>query len=177
MNLRPAILTALAAVCTSYAGDRWRTEPREIPDVEVLDQNGSKLHFYSDLVKDRVVAIQFVFTTCRTICPALAATFKHLQDLTAGSPSIRLISISVDPEQDRPEVLHKFAAEWNVKPGWSLITGDRAAMDKLRKTFGDTSTDKAAHSPMVWIGSGPRARAVRATRPKPVSTSAAFAGS
>src|SRR5215213_4690342 len=75
------------------------TEKLVIPDVEVLDQDGQKLHFYTDLVKDRVVAINFIFTTCTTICPPLGATFARVQkDLgERAGREVQMISISVDP--------------------------------------------------------------------------------
>jgi hypothetical protein len=50
-----------------------------IPDIEVLDQNGRKIHFYTDLVKGQTVVINFIFTTCTTICPPLGATFARVQ--------------------------------------------------------------------------------------------------
>lgn len=138
-----------ASLCGGATG---QTEARAIPDVDVLDQNGTGLHFYRDLVKDQVVAIQFIFTSCRTVCPPLAATFKSLQDQLSGSPHIRLISVTVDPEHDRPDVLRRFGAAWNVRPGWTLVTGEPAALDQLRRAFGDNASDKTAHSPLVWIG-------------------------
>src|SRR6185295_4805382 len=50
-----------------------------IPDVEVLDQDGNTRHFYSDLIKGKTVAINFIFTNCTTICPPLGATFARVQ--------------------------------------------------------------------------------------------------
>jgi SCO1/SenC/Heavy metal binding domain len=78
-----------------------------IPDIEVLDQNGRKIHFYTDLVKGQTVVINFIFTTCTTICPPLGATFarvkKELGDKVGRD--VRFISISVDPATDTPERL------------------------------------------------------------------------
>jgi len=75
-----------------------------IPDVTVQDQNGKSLNFYTDLVKGKVVAINFVFTTCTTICPPLTATFRRVQQqLAEQNMSAQLISISVDPAIDTPE--------------------------------------------------------------------------
>jgi len=72
-----------------------------IPDVEVYDQNGKRLNFYSDLVKGKTVAINFIFTTCTTICPPLTATFRRVQqDLGELSIPAQLISVSVDPGTD-----------------------------------------------------------------------------
>jgi len=56
-----------------------QTSKMNIPDIEVLDQNGRKLHFYTDLVKGQTVVINFIFTTCTTICPPLGATFARVQ--------------------------------------------------------------------------------------------------
>ena len=64
-----------------------------IPDVTVQDQNGKSLNFYTELVKGKVVAINFIFTTCTTICPPLTATFRRVQqELAAQNSSVQLIS-------------------------------------------------------------------------------------
>ena len=75
--------------------------PLAVPDTEVRDQNGRWLRFYSDLVKGRVVAINFVFTGCSSICPGLTTSFRALQDLL-GEQDVQLISVSVDPANDGP---------------------------------------------------------------------------
>src|ERR1051325_6070548 len=93
-----------------------------IPDVSVLDQNGKALNFYTDLVKGKVVAINFVFTTCTTICPPLTATFRRVQQqLAEQNSSVQLISISVDPAIDTPERLRDFAAKFKAEPGWAFV--------------------------------------------------------
>src|ERR1041384_6287974 len=78
-----------------------------IPDVKVLDQDGNARHFYTDLIKDKTVAINFIFTNCTTICPPLAATFARLQKEMGDKVGrdVHLISISVDPLTDTPERL------------------------------------------------------------------------
>src|SRR6185503_15122896 len=88
-----------------------------IPDVTVQDQNGKSLNFYTDLVKGKVVAINFVFTTCTTICPPLTATFRRVQQqLAQQNSSAKLISISVDPAIDTPERMRDFAAKFKAEP-------------------------------------------------------------
>ncbi|HEV7375880.1 MAG TPA: SCO family protein, partial [Pyrinomonadaceae bacterium] len=85
-----------------------------IPDATVYNQNGRRLNFYTDLVKGKTVAINFIFTTCTTICPPLTATFRRVQQELGervGS-DIALISISVDPVTDTPERLQDFAAKF-----------------------------------------------------------------
>ena len=100
------------------------SSPR-IPDVTVQDQNGKSLNFYSDLVKGKVVAVNFVFTTCTAICPSLTATFRRVQQqLAEQKVQAQLISVSVDPTADTPERLQQFAAKFKAEPGWTFVTGN-----------------------------------------------------
>lgn len=131
--------------------------PGAIPDTPVYDQDGRKLHFYSDLVKGKTVAINFIFTTCTTICPPLAATFRRIQ-VDLGSrvgADVRLISISVDPATDVPERLKAFAAKFKAGPGWTFVTGSKPDIDLLLKALGASVGDKNDHTPMVLVGNDP----------------------
>jgi cytochrome oxidase Cu insertion factor (SCO1/SenC/PrrC family) len=124
-----------------------------IPDVPVYDQNGKLVNFYSDLIKGKTVAINFVFTTCTTICPPLTATFRRVQqELTESAPDVKLISISVDPTTDTPERLREFAAKFKAGPGWVFVTGDKTEIDLLLQALGVAVANKNDHTPMVLIG-------------------------
>jgi len=126
----------------------------DIPDVLVYDQNGKRLSFYSDLVKGRTVAINFIFTTCTTICPPLTATMSSVQQQLgdAASPGVQLISITVDPTTDVPERLKSFAEKFGAKPGWTFVTGNKPDIDRLLRSLGAYAADPASHSPMVLVG-------------------------
>jgi cytochrome oxidase Cu insertion factor (SCO1/SenC/PrrC family) len=127
-----------------------------IPDAQVLDQNGKELNFYSDLIKDKTVAINFIFTTCTAICPSLAATFRRVQqDAAARSVAVQLISISVDPTTDTPERLRDFAAKFKAGPNWTFVTGDKARIDSVLQALGAAVADKNDHTPMILIGNDP----------------------
>ena len=124
-----------------------------IPDVTVLDQHGKSLNFYRDLVKGRVVAVNFVFTTCTAICPSLTATFRKVQQqLQENSVNAQLISISVDPTTDTPERLRAFAEKFKVAPGWTFVTGSSSDIDSILKEFGVAVATKTDHTPMILIG-------------------------
>lgn len=124
-----------------------------IPDVTVQDQNGKSLNFYTDLVKGKVVAINFVFTTCTTICPPLTATFRRVQQqLAEQNSSAQLISVSVDPAIDTPERLHDFAAKFKAEPGWAFVTGNTSDINSLLQQLGVAVTNKNDHTPMILIG-------------------------
>src|SRR6185503_1649554 len=124
-----------------------------IPDVSVLDQNGKALNFYTDLVKGKVVAINFVFTTCTTICPPLTATFRRVQQqLAEQKSSAQLISVSVDPAIDTPERLRDFAAKFKAEPGWAFVTGNTSDINSLLQQLGVAVANKNDHTPMILIG-------------------------
>ena len=125
----------------------------KIPNARVLDQNGNQLNFYSDLIKGKTVAINFIFTTCTTICPPLTATFRRVQQEAATRGlAVQLISISVDPTTDTPERLRDFAAKFKAEPGWAFITGDKGEIDGVLKALGAGVSNKNDHTPMVLIG-------------------------
>jgi cytochrome oxidase Cu insertion factor (SCO1/SenC/PrrC family) len=124
-----------------------------IPDAQVLDQNGKQLNFYSDLVKDKIVAINFIFTTCTTICPPLTATFRRVQqDAATRGVEVQLISISVDPTTDTPERLRDFAAKFKAGPNWAFVTGYKARIDSVLQALGAAFSNKNDHTPMIIIG-------------------------
>jgi protein SCO1 len=125
-----------------------------IPDVSLINQNGEPVRFYRDLVQGKVVAVNFVFTTCTTICPLAGANFGKLQELTAGrlGKDFFLISVSVDPVVDTPQRLRAWAAQFNAGPGWTLLTGSKREVDRLLKAMNAYASDKQVHGPIVWIG-------------------------
>jgi protein SCO1 len=125
----------------------------KIPNTRILDQNGKQLSFYNDLIKGRTVAINFIFTTCTTVCPPLTATFRKVQQ-TASERGIdvKLVSVSVDPVIDTPERLRAFAEKFNADQGWTFVTGEKGDIDSLLQSLGVAVTDKNNHTPMILIG-------------------------
>jgi len=125
----------------------------KIPNSRVSDQNGRQLDFYNDLIKGKIVAINFIFTTCTASCPPLTATFRKVQqEAAARGLDIKLISVSVDPVVDTPERLRAFAEKYNVAAGWTFVTGEKGEIDSLLTALGVAVADKNQHTPMVMIG-------------------------
>jgi protein SCO1/2 len=138
-------------------GDRGAVEVgagMDIPDVPVRDQTGAERRFYSDLVAGKTVAMNFVFTTCTTICPPMGANFGRLRkDLgERAGRDLHLISVSVDPVTDTPERLAAWSGQFGAGPGWTLVTGDRAEITRLLKALEVFNPDFTEHSPVVLIG-------------------------
>ncbi|MDQ1524403.1 MAG: hypothetical protein QOE47_2327 [Pyrinomonadaceae bacterium] len=129
-----------------------------IPDIEVLDQDGRKLHFYTDLVRGKTVAINFIFTTCTTVCPPLGATFARVQKDLGGRTGrdVHFISISVDPATDTPERMKAWGAKFKAGAGWTFVTGDKPAINDLLKALGAGVARPEDHTPFVLIGNDAR---------------------
>ena len=124
-----------------------------IPDVPVVDQDGRRLRFFTDLVKGRTVAINYMFTTCTTICPPLAVTFaKVQQELGAATGNdIPLISVSVDPVTDIPLRMKSYLKKFGARPGWVFVGGAKPDIDNLLRALGAFVSDKNDHTPMILI--------------------------
>lgn len=138
----------------------------KLPDIEVRDQSGTKRRFMTDLVKGRSVAVNFIFTSCTSICSPLTANFKAMQTELerARAQNVHLISVSVDPLGDTPQELRKFARQFNADgPGWSFVTGSRANIDAILKAFGITPGDPNDHTPIAFLGHAPSGRWTRAS--------------
>ena len=134
--------------------ERAAGESPRIPDVPVLDQTGRRLNFYTDLVRGKTVAVNFVFTTCTTVCPPLTATFRRVQQELGerAGREVELISISVDPATDTPERLKSFAEKFKAGPGWTFVTGAKPEIDSLLKALGASAPDRNDHTPMILVG-------------------------
>jgi cytochrome oxidase Cu insertion factor (SCO1/SenC/PrrC family) len=139
---------------SSAGGETVAVSPPQIPDVRVFDQHGKQLNFHKDLIANKVVAVNFVFTTCTTACPPLTATFRKVQQELGEDvgKNVWLISVSVDPSTDSPERLLAFAEKFKAGPGWTFVTGDASDISEILRGFGVGITNKTDHTPMVLIG-------------------------
>ena len=166
-----ALLAVPALAQDPHAGHAPAAQPGtaervdlDIPDVKVLDEQGNTRLFYTDLVKGRVVAVNFLFTNCTTICPPLGATFGRLRKLLGARAGrdVHLISISVDPTNDTPARLKAWSAKFGQGPGWHLVTGERDEIVRLLKALGAYTADPNNHPPLVLVGDDARDHWTRA---------------
>ncbi len=150
----------------------------QVPDVPVLTQDGRAVRFYTDLVQGKVVAINFIFTSCTTICPPLGVTFSKLQGLLGDrlGTEVHLISVSVDPATDTPERLRAWAAKFGARPGWTLVAGRKADIDTLLKGLNAFTARPGDHTPIVLIGNDQRRSWTRAYGLAPAATLARAIG-
>lgn len=116
-------------------------------DTVLINQNGEKMRFYSDLLQGKVVIINSFFATCTGSCLPLN---RNLEKLQAGlgahmGKDVHIISISVDPTVDTPEQLKAYAKKVNAGPGWYFLTGDKATVDFVLKKIGHYVDNKQTH--------------------------------
>lgn len=125
-----------------------------LPDVSLVDQDGRIVHFPDDLVHDKIVAMNFIFTTCKGICPPMSANFAALQRRLGDrfGQDVVLISVSVDPTIDTPERLSAWRTQFGGGPGWTLLTGQKQNVDFLLKELEVFAADKNDHSPFILLG-------------------------
>lgn len=130
----------------------------KLHDLDLLDQNGKRLKFKSDVVKDRLVAIDVIYTTCPVVCPILSAVFANVQNSLGDrlGKEMVLISLSVDPLTDIPPRLKAYAQKWEAKPGWVFLTGDKRNVDRVLQGLGAYAADFTDHPTMVLVGDGAR---------------------
>ena len=152
-----AVLTALCNASTVHAGDqkyRRTIERYTMPDVVLINQDGTKVRFKDLMQSDKPVIVDFIFGTCTTICPILSVGYANLQQkLGPDLKKVHLISISIDPENDTPKVLKEYLKRYRAKPGWDFLTGSRTDIDKVMYAFNAYIPNKMSHYPLTLIRS------------------------
>ncbi len=131
-----------------------------IPNILLRTQDNQPVRFYDDLIRDRTVFINFMYTTCPLICPATTANLSKVHALLEDrmGEDVRILSISLDPETDTPEKLKHYAGLFGDKKGWLYLTGDYEEIDLLRHKLGVydpdpiIDADKTQHSGVVTFG-------------------------
>jgi len=110
------------------------------PNLELVNQDGKTVRFYDDLIKDKVVVVNFIYTHCGDSCPMQTANLRQVYKLLADrmGKDIFFYSISIDPEHDTPKVLKEYAERFRIgsDSGWSFLTGSKADTTLLRKKLG-----------------------------------------
>ncbi len=127
----------------------------EVPDVTLLDESGRQVPLPALLKGPEPVVLNFIFTTCTTICPVMTATFAQMRrELGADASRLRMISISIDPEYDRPAVLKRYAELYRAGAGWTFLTGDGRDVRMVLEAFGAYGGSKMNHRPVTLLRPG-----------------------
>jgi protein SCO1/2 len=171
-SLRAAALAlaalALAACRASSAGTARELSSSfvPIPNVELVTQAGEHLSFYDDLVRGRVVVVQFFFVHCEGVCPRSTGKMLELQEALGPrlGREISFLSITLDPERDTPAVLAEHARTIGANPGWTFLTGSEADTEALRRRLGvfdldpGIDADRNQHAGVLVLGNDRKQR-------------------
>lgn len=143
-----ALLTAEGRAATTRPDTnvtaRERIRQRYFPNVVLTNQYGKKFRFYEDIVKDRIVTINFFFSKCQEICPLVTHNLTRVYNVLGDKVGrdVFMNSFSLKPEEDTPKALRAFVKEHGAeKPGWNFFTGKPADLELLRRSLGFTNPD------------------------------------
>lgn len=134
----------------------------ETPDVHLVDMTGGPVRLADVFNYPGPLLLQFIFTTCPTVCPALSGLFSATLDrLESQAARLRLISISIDPEHDTPARLRAYAQKLKAKPQWRFFTGRREDIAAVQKAFNAYQNNKMRHEPLTYLRASPETPWVR----------------
>jgi protein SCO1/2 len=123
-----------------------------VPNVALLNQDGESVRLRSLTDSGKPVILDFVFTTCTTICPVLSAALSNLRSELGDSASrVQIISITIDPEHDRPERMKEYGSRFNAGDGWTFLTGSRDDIGRVLQAFDAFIVDKMSHEPLFIL--------------------------
>jgi protein SCO1 len=155
------VLMAQAQAPKLTGAEREAKAREYFTDTKLKTQADRTVRFYSDALKDKVVLINFVFTQCGDSCPLITAKLVYVKKELgeAFGREVRFVSISIDPQHDRPQDLAKFARKFDaVHPEWLFLTGEPANVEHVVKRLGAYTEDIESHSTAIIIGNTAQAR-------------------
>jgi protein SCO1/2 len=128
---------AMAALLGLLAGCGWKSPPlpsyNAIPAFTLTAQTGAEFDSREALA-GKVWVADFIFTNCQGPCPRMSAYMQRIQDRVKDLPNVRLVSFTVDPDRDTPEVLAEYGRRFNADPErWYFLTGPKDTLQKLNR--------------------------------------------
>lgn len=142
---------------------REKIRLRYFPNFVLTTHEGKKVRFYDDLVKDKIVVINWMYANCKGVCMPITMNLMKVQKLLGDrvGRDIFFYSITVKPEEDTPKALKRYAKMHKAGPGWTFLTGDPKELEVLRRKLGfvdpnpQVDADKARHTGMLRFGNEP----------------------
>jgi protein SCO1/2 len=123
-----------------------------VPDVALVDTAGAAVELQELLDSGEPVALNFIFTTCTTICPVMTVTFAQMQQLLGEDAGrVKLVSVSIDPEYDRPDVLKAYSQQFHAGGNWTFLTGDTNDIVTVLRSFDAYTGSKMSHRPVTLL--------------------------
>lgn len=159
------VLAGSVGAARAHDGKKHAEPPNEAPaaaqgvditlhDEELVNQDGRTMRFVSDVLGERIVLVNFIYTTCTTTCPLASAIFQQVQAKLGPrlGKDVIMVSVSVDPATDSPARLKAYAAKFEAGSAWTWLTGDKYAVIKVLEGLGGYAEDFTTHPNMVLVG-------------------------
>jgi len=126
----------------------------DIPETALLNQYGQSVNFRQDVVADNIVVMDFIYTSCTTVCPVLSAVMAQVQRKLEPriGHGVSLVSLTVDPVRDNPQRLLDYSRQHDAGPGWTWLTGSKPAVDSVLVSLGTYTPDFVDHPSLVMVG-------------------------
>ncbi len=150
-----AVATAMAMLFACATVEAYeRRGPEFLPNRPVLNQNGEELKFYDDLIKDKIVIVMFIYTSCTDICPLTTARMTLVEDKLGPliGKDIFIVSMTVDPVVDTPEKLKAYSKAFATGPGWTFVTGKPEDIRAINYRLGERSKILSDHRNEIVLG-------------------------
>ena len=129
-------------------------------NLELISQDGERLKFYDDVLKDNVVVVSFIFTNCQGACPLMTRNLTMIRDMLPDhlGKRIRFVSMSLDPVRDTPAAMKEFAQTHRAdQDGWLFLTGEPENVNTVVSRLGQYTEDLEAHSTLLIAANVPEA--------------------
>ncbi|HEY3381188.1 MAG TPA: SCO family protein [Vicinamibacterales bacterium] len=153
-----AVVAAVAFESVPAAADNSHWGANYFPNVTLTTHEGRQVHFYDDLVRGKIVAIDLIYTTCKYACPLETARLAQVQTLLGDrmGRDVFFYSITIDPDHDTPPVLKAYAEKYHAGPGWLFLTGKASDIELISRKLGlytePNPANKDGHTPSLLVG-------------------------
>jgi protein SCO1 len=152
----PSDSTPVSGAAAASTSVHVSTVRYAVPDIELVRQDGHPVKLVEEMNDGRPVVLNFIFTTCGSICPLMSQVFGQFQQsLGAERSKVHLMSISTDPEEDTPARLREYAAQFKAGASWQHYTGTQQASVAAQRAFGVYRGDKMSHAAVTLMRLAP----------------------
>jgi protein SCO1 len=150
-------LCLFVAVLTAQAQKPASPAEKYFTDVELINQDGKKVRFYSDVLKGKTVIVNAFFTSCTSVCPPMNRNMEKIQEALGDrvGRDVFLVSMTVDPETDTPARMKEYAKKFHAGSGWLFLTGKKENLDWALYKLGQYVENKDDHQTVLIIGNEP----------------------
>lgn len=159
------VATLVPAIPSTFGATK-DLRPYGLPDLPVVTHEGKRVRFYSDLIHGKIVLINFMYSTCKGICPGMTTNLKDVYRALGDrvGRDVFMYSITLQPEKDTAERLRSYVKARGIGDGWYFLTGEAFDLDQIRKRLGfydpnpEVDEDRTQHTGMLRVGNDARQR-------------------